>query len=271
MDFNNNDKTQTIYISKSKCCEISITIYDLLEYVFRPASRDLASEINRFATQVDMSRLFNFDNIFLSGFLLEAKKEAYSFLEKIVLKNISEVMNIQIDLITPSTDNGKEALLGAAHYGNHPEDFTERVSRRSYVVKVCAFKRKEFTDDVKQKIIAIENKKERSTKHSVYNEEAKNALVDKKKPVSLYHQSFSNPSLKNNDFKRAPDNVTFLIYRGDKISEQDQMYGVSKRFYAQEECIVYASKYSMLNKSIIYANLFFLKKKKLSITLKILI
>lgn len=242
MDFNNNDKTQTIIITKKGCCTISITIYDLLEHVFRPATRDLASEINRFATQVDMARLFNFDKIFLSGFLIEAKKEAYDFLEKIILKNISEVMNIQSEHILSSNYNGKEALMGAALYGNNPEDFTERVSRKSYVVQVQGYKRQEFDEDVFKRISEIEKKKERGMKNDVYNEEASNALINKGKTVTLYHQSSYNPSLKDDTFKRGTDNVTFLIHRGDKITEHDQMHGVSRRFYSQEECIVYASK-----------------------------
>lgn len=243
MDFNNKDKLQTITITKSKCCEISITIYDLLEHVFRPATRDLASEINRFATQVDMSRLFNFDKIFLSGFLVEAKEEAYSFLEDIILKNISEVMNIHSELIQPSEKNGKEALIGAAHYGNFPEDFTERVSRKSYVIQVRGFKPQEFSQEVKNNIAKIEKKNQRNKKNDIYNEEATNALIDQSRKVQLYYQSSHNPSLKNDNFIRNPTDVTFLIHRGDKISEHNQMHGVSKRFYAQEECIVYASKY----------------------------
>ncbi|KAG2196471.1 hypothetical protein INT47_012672 [Mucor saturninus] len=241
LDFNNNDKTQIITITDAGCCKISITIYDLLEHVFRPATRDLASEINRFATQVDMARLFNFDKIFLSGFLIEAKKEAYDFLEKIILKNISEVMNIQGELILPSAENGKEALMGAAHYGNYPEDFTERVSRKSYVVQLKGYKPQDFDDDVKKSISQIRKEKKRSMKNDIYNEEASNALIDKSKTVRLYHQSSYNPSLKNEKFIRSPEDVTFLIHRGDKISEHNQMHGVSKRFYSEEECIVYAT------------------------------
>ncbi|KAI7875537.1 uncharacterized protein EV154DRAFT_76273 [Mucor mucedo] len=188
-----------------------------------------------------MARLFNFDKIFLSGFLIEAKKEAYDFLEKIILKNISEVMNIQGELILPSAENGKEALMGAAHYGNYPEDFTERVSRKSYVVQLKGYKRQEFDDDVKKSISKIKEENKRSMKNDIYNEEASNALIDESKTVRLYHQSSYNPSLKNDKFIRNPDDVTFLIHRGDKISEHNQMHGVSKRFYSEEECIVYAT------------------------------
>jgi hypothetical protein len=174
LDFSNNDKDQLItIITRFGRCEISITVYDLLEHVFRPAIRDLSSEINRFATQVDMAQRFQFDKIFLSGILVVALPSTYSFLERILIKNLSEVMNIVSDIIVapPKEDNGKEALLGAAHYGNHPIDFTERVSRKSYVVNVRAFVPKEFSQEVKDEIAKLK------TKNGKYDMEAMKALM----------------------------------------------------------------------------------------------
>lgn len=238
MDFSNNDKDQLITITKSGCCVISITVYDLLEHVFRPAIRDLASEINRFATQVDMAQRFSFDKIFVSGILVDALPNTYSFIERILTKNLSEVMNILSDIITPSEDNGKEALLGAAHYGHHPEDFTERVSRKSYIVNVRAFAPREFSQAVKNELAKLKTKNEK------YDLEAMNALIDETQEVELQHQLAYNPSRKDDSLKRGPNQATFLIHRGDKITEKDQMQGISKKFYAERECIVYASKVS---------------------------
>ncbi|KAG2205277.1 hypothetical protein INT47_009542 [Mucor saturninus] len=242
LDFSNNE-IQTIIITKARCCKISITMYDLLEHIFLPAIRDLASKIHRFATQANMARLFNIDKVFLTGFLVKAKKEANDFLQKIIIKNISKVMNIRAELILPSKNNGKEALMGASHYGNYPEDFTERVSRRSYVVQVRGYKRQEFGKDVENTILELKKKKGRNMKNAIYNEEAYNAFIDKKKPVQLYYQSHIDSSIKNDDFIREPDDATLLIHRGDKISEYNQIHGFSKRFYSQEECIVYATVY----------------------------
>ncbi|KAI7891306.1 uncharacterized protein EV154DRAFT_226518 [Mucor mucedo] len=242
LDFSNNE-IQTIILSKAGCCRIAITMYDLLEHIFLPAIRDLASKIQRFATQANMARLFNIDKVFLTGFLVKAKKEANDFLEKIFIKNISKVMNIQAELILPSEKYGKEALMGAEHYGNYPEDFTERVSRRSYVVQVRGYKRQEFEKDVENTILELKKKKGRGMKNAIYNEEAYNAFINDTKPVQLYYQSPINSSMKNDDFIREPDDATFLIHRGDKISEYNQIHGISKRFYSQEECIVYATVY----------------------------
>lgn len=248
MNFNNNDETQNIPITDSGCCIASIKVYDLLEHVFRPAVKHLASEINRFATQNDMAQRFSFDKIFLSGILLEASQKNYEFLERIIVNNISEIMNIQSDFIKPSEDNGKEALLGAALYGNQPTDFTERVSRTTYAVKVSAFKLKEFNDDEKKAIeeektkIIEDAKKGTATdlKRRIYALESAFGLTDLDKPVKLYHQAPYNPS--SSILEREPETPTIFIHRGDKILEKDQMKGISKKFYAHEDCIVYASK-----------------------------
>jgi hypothetical protein len=102
----------------------------------------------------------------------------------------------------------------------------------------------------------------REQNNDIYNEEARNAIIDES-------NASYNPFLQNNDLVRGPDDVTFLIHRGDKISEHNQQHGISKQFYAQEECIVYASKYNISDNNITHSLSYFLKK--LSITLKMLI
>ncbi|KAI7891303.1 uncharacterized protein EV154DRAFT_464359 [Mucor mucedo] len=134
------------------------------------------------------------------------------------------------------------AMRGAAYYGNYPEIFTERVSRRSYAIQVCGYERQKFEIDTEKNILEMKLRGGKNVKNDIYNEEAANAYSDVNKPVNLYHQLSYNSSLKDRNSLRAPGDLTRLISRGDKISERNQMHGILKRFYAEEECIVYASK-----------------------------
>ncbi|KAG2236128.1 hypothetical protein INT48_006144 [Thamnidium elegans] len=257
LNFDNNDETQDIPTTDTGCCIASIKVYDLLEYVFRPAAKDFASEINRFATQADMTQRFSFDNILLSGFLLEANESNYEFLERIVFSNISEAMGVETSYIKRSDVNGKEALLGAAIYGNCPTYFTERVARTSYAVNIRAYRIKEFEEQAQLEIkneIKNENenekekekeknKNEKALKRRIYDIESTFGHVNDEK-VDLFYQSPHNPSLYTTDFDRKDDDLTYLIRRGDKILEKDQKKGIFKKFYAHEDCIVYATIYS---------------------------
>lgn len=212
-----------------------------MEHIFWPVIRELTLAIKSNGFRRNVFRSFNIekiDRIFLSGFLIEAKKETYDFLEKIVIKNLTEVMNVKKGIISSSVDNGKEALLGAAYYGNYPEHFTERVSRKSYAVRVSGYKIQDFEPDIKRNISEIQRKGGRTMKDDIYNEESSNAFIDQEKPVHLYYQSSHNTSLKSDDFRKDPNDVTLLISRGDIIPE----HGILKKFYAEEECFVYISK-----------------------------
>ncbi|KAI7886385.1 uncharacterized protein EV154DRAFT_521279 [Mucor mucedo] len=241
LDHDSNE-AQTISVTQSPGCQVSITKYEFLEYVFWPAIRDLTSAIKCNGMQRNMFRLYDIDNIFLSGFSVEAKKETSDFLERIVIKTLSEALSIPRSRICLSDASGKEALLGAAYYGNYPETFTERVSRRSYAIQVCGYKRQKFEIDIEKNISEMKLKGGKNVKNDIYNEEAANAYSDLDKPVKLYYQSSYNSSSKDSNSLRNPEDVTRLISRGDKITEHNQMHGIVKRFYAEEECIVYASK-----------------------------
>jgi hypothetical protein len=70
-------------------------------------------------------------------------------------------MDIKSNIISPSDENGKEALLGAAHYRNYPEDFTESV-QKSYIVSVRGFKRRDFDENVKKNIFDIKKRSKRT-------------------------------------------------------------------------------------------------------------
>ncbi|KAG2237184.1 hypothetical protein INT48_006588 [Thamnidium elegans] len=244
LDFYSYTKVQDIPITDAGCCIVSIKVYDLLEYVFLPAVKDLASEINRFVLQADMMQCFSFDRIVLSGVLIETSTPNYEYLERTVINIISKVMNIKTDFINPSKHNGKEALLGAALYGNYPEDFTERVARISYAVNVRAYTPKDLVIKAKKKIERIRSYElETEMKMKIYGVESEYCYASDKK-VDLFYQSPHDPSLYTSAFDRKNDDLTYLIRRGDKILEKDEYEGIFKTFYAHEDCIVYATIYS---------------------------
>ncbi|KAI8056370.1 hypothetical protein BDF21DRAFT_161924 [Thamnidium elegans] len=211
----------------------------MLEDILLPAVKDLAFEISRFATQSDMMQRFSFDKIILSGILLETNISNYKFLERIVIDYISKAMDINTDLISPSKHNGREALLGAALYGNRPEDFTERIARVSYAVNIRAFGIKEFEDKTKSKIEEEKknSKDEDDLKNRIYSLESQNSYASDEK-VELFYQ----PYLDTSTFNCGEDDLSYIIRRGDKILEKHQSEGILKKFYARENCIVYASK-----------------------------
>lgn len=216
-------------------------MYDLLEHVFRPAIRDLVSDISRYCTQVDIIN-FRLDNIFLIGKLIEAKEPTYSFLERVITNSISEVMNIGSEVIITSDNiSEKNHILGAQIYGENPDTYTERVARKTYVIGVEAFKVKPFEDDFYKKKAKLNPNDD--VKDKIYDLEAEYALRGEES-VDLFYQPEFNPSLKE---EKGPKDSTLLIPRGKKVLEKDQVAGIEKKFFAHDECLVYASK---LNKCI---------------------
>ncbi|KAG2213445.1 hypothetical protein INT47_009119 [Mucor saturninus] len=214
LDFG-NDEAQTIQVTELPGCHISVTKYEVLEHVFWPSIRELTSAVKCNGMQRNVFRLFNInkiDKIFLSGVLIEAKKETYDFLEKTIIKNLTQVMNVKQGVISPSVVSGKEALLGAAQYGNHPESFTERISRKSYAVQVCGYKCLELDDAIQRSVLKIEMKSEKSMKDDIYTLEAANVFIEKKKVVQLCYYSSSNLfNLKHEESIRHPKDITSLI------------------------------------------------------------
>ncbi|EPB90796.1 hypothetical protein HMPREF1544_02374 [Mucor circinelloides 1006PhL] len=238
LDFSSNEHIQKISIRKEGCCEVYISVYDLLENVFRPAIRDLVGDISRYSTQVDIIN-FRLDKIFLIGKLVEAKEATYSFLERVIAKSISEVLNIGNDFITTSDKiKAENHILGAQIYAKDPTTYTERVARKTYVIGIKSYTVQKFRDDIRKQIKELEDE-DKDNKDKIYDLEAEFALRDEDGP-ELYYQPEFNPSLK---VPKGPEDATLLIARGRKMLEQDQVAGIERKFFAHEECLVYASVY----------------------------
>lgn len=111
------------------------------------------------------------------------------------------------DIIKCGTESrGSEVIYGAAFYGLYPTIYTQRISRRTYAISVVAY----------------------------------NNMIEKKR-VDLYHQPKSGSSM----IDIIPTEIMpffVLIKKGGKVSAEVQTIGTFKRFFAKEDCIVYASK-----------------------------
>ncbi|KAL9557095.1 hypothetical protein MBANPS3_001552 [Mucor bainieri] len=234
LDFSSNEHIQKISIRREGCCKVYISVYDLLEHIFRPAIRDLVSDISRYSTQVDIIN-FRMDKIFLIGKLVEAKEATYSFLERVITKSISEVLNIGNDFITTSEKIKTEnQILGAQIFAKDPATYTERVARKTYVIGIESFTIKPFKKEIQAKIKNLKDNKDK-----IYDLEAEYALRGEKGPALFYQHEY-NPSMFDS---KTPEDSTLLIARGKKVLEQDQVAGIERKFFAHEDCLVYASIY----------------------------
>ncbi|KAG2229636.1 hypothetical protein INT48_001243 [Thamnidium elegans] len=63
------------------------------------------------------------------------------------------------------------------------------------------------------------------------------------KNVDLFYQSPHDLSLCTNVFDHKEDDLTYLIRRDDKSLEKYEFESIFKKFYAYEDCIVYATIY----------------------------
>lgn len=153
-------------------------------------------------------------------------------------------MNIGNDLIKPAEEINVAAIKGALLYGADPRKYTERVARKTYMITVKAVPFKDFKDSVKKEVATITDEDE------IYDIESKNAFQEENgELLDLYYQPAYNPSKK---FKVGPSYQNLLIPRGKKITEADQVNGIQKRFFAEKECLVHASKRITTSNLIIY-------------------
>lgn len=241
MDFSSNEQNQQITI-RDNCCVISISAYDLLEHVFRPAIRDLVSEINRHAAKTDINK-YRMDKIFLTDKLLQAQPNTCELLETIFISTLSKAMNIDKDLIKPSENKNIAAIEGAVLYGVDPMKYTERVARKSYMFTVTAWDIQEFEPDVIKEV-----KEHGDYEDVIYDIESSNAF-----PGTEQYVIFSQPTLNpSKSYKVGPSYQNLLIRRGTKITENDQVSGIQKRFFVEQGCLVYVgNRHSCLTSELI--------------------
>lgn len=229
MDYSFNS-LEEIKLKDEGCCVLKIPVFRLLQSIFWPVISKLTSIITSQAVQADIME-FKLDRIFLIGKPIQLSKYTYPFIENTLIQKLSESMNIGSDLIVPSEEYNKEVILGASLYGLNSSIFTERIARKTYLVSIEGYT-PYFTEKAQQKI------EELNDNHKIYNFESKNVIA-KTEAVKLYHQSAYNPSEK---MSICPKDSTILIARGTKISTEIETLGIKKKFFAEENCVVHASK-----------------------------
>lgn len=182
----------------------------------KPTIEELVETMNMSLIQAGITQNYYFDHVFVSGNLLEAsenvneevKKLFVRYLFRSLFRNIADEKRIKF-----SKCDNNEVIYGAAMYSLDPELYTERVSRRTYAVSLQA--------------------------HPVLTDELPLILANTENHVDLHFQ------LK----KGSPETIKVdsetkirLINQNDKVTMDLQSVGTFERFFADEECLVYASK-----------------------------
>ncbi|KAG2229760.1 hypothetical protein INT48_004764 [Thamnidium elegans] len=216
LSFCSNTDRQTISISS--CCTIEITPHSFLNKILNPTIKELVETMNMSIIQAGITGNHNFDHIFVSGNLLEASGEV----DKVVKDSFVKYLYCSLmkytenaERIVFSSCNDNEVIYGAAMYGLEPVLHTERVSRRTYAVSVQA--------------------------HPVLTKELPLVIVDTEKQVDLHFQSKKGSS---KTIKMGSETKTRLINQNDPVTMNLQLVGTFERFFADQECVVYATIYA---------------------------
>ncbi|KAI8884879.1 hypothetical protein K501DRAFT_332318 [Backusella circina FSU 941] len=236
LDFDDNSKNQTISINKEKGCEISISVHDLIEFVFKITYKELAFNLRRYITERDITSAFRIDNIFLMGTAVESEQaEANDFMFKILAKEITDIVSVdeeRIKLVKFNKESeGQEVLKGVSFYGLNPEKHTQKISRKSYAIHVIAFepeKRKVGADDPLKE---GEEEELKRTEFEFFKDETPVPLETQKDNKSTEIQQITD------------DDLVPIMEKGTDTSYLEELYGINRRFFAKKECLVYATIY----------------------------
>lgn len=162
-----------------------------------------------------MLQQYILDNVVMVGEFLDASDDLKTLIQNITHGELFslDICNEKKDIIESEEDcRGNEVIFGAAIHGLDPTVHTLRIARRTYAVSVIAY----------------------------------NNMFEKRE-IDLYHQPTSGSSKID---KISIEHKPFiLIHKGDKLTAEVQTIGTFKRFFAKEDCIVYAGKH-LLIKSI---------------------
>ncbi|KAL9558416.1 hypothetical protein MBANPS3_000916 [Mucor bainieri] len=213
-----------------ECCQITISGFYFLQDILRPVIGKLASAIASNAVQADIME-FRLDQIFLIGKLLQLPSRSYSYIESSFTQRLSECMNIGRDLIVRADESDQYVVKGALLYSLMPSIFTERIARRTYMVSFEAFTPK-YMEGLSHKELSGNQDKR-------YNTESKHVIAGDK-AVDIYYQPVQSPSSK---ISVLPKDPWVIISRSDKITLDMEASGIQKKFFTEEDAVVYVSIY----------------------------
>ncbi|KAL9558420.1 hypothetical protein MBANPS3_000920 [Mucor bainieri] len=168
---------------------------------------------------------------------VDTPKETSKLFQQYIAKNLAALWKIDGNRIQ-HTDNN--AMEGAALFAAEPESYHERFARRTYAVAIEAVKRSPFEAAVQEEIHNLAQND--ATYDQIYKVESANAFPTSH-TVQLYFEETSSQLITVRQYVHA--DMQIFIGKGERFSEKEHLRGgIRKRFYALEECIVYANIYT---------------------------
>lgn len=211
-----------------ECCIIKIDPRDCLVNILKPALKELLETMNMHMIQSGITRDYTrFHNIFVFGTLVEATVDADEHIKRYIKDWIFESLPGMLkkkDNILFTICNGNEVINGAAMYGLDTTHYMERISRRTYAVSVQAHP------------ISIDT-------------QMATPLANTQENVTVHFQSRRESSETN---RIDPATKTTLIKQHDRVTMDIQSIGTFERFFVDQDCIVYASKFIWLWYKFLY-------------------
>ncbi|GAN05310.1 conserved hypothetical protein [Mucor ambiguus] len=215
-----------------ECCQITVPGFYFMQDILRPVIDSLASTIASHAVQAGIME-YQIDKVFLIGRLLQISRNRYSQIENNFILRLSECLDLDGNLIVRGDEIDQEVMKGALLYSLIPSIYTERIARRTYMVSFEA-----FTPEFTKKAIKCMKLTENQDRN--YDTKSKHVTAGSK-PVQIYYQPAQSPS---NRIRVPPMDPKVLITKGNKIIYEMEELGIQKKFFTEEDAVVYASIYS---------------------------
>ncbi|KAI8974286.1 hypothetical protein BDB01DRAFT_729151 [Pilobolus umbonatus] len=133
-----------------------------------------------------------------------------------------------------------QCIKGAVHHGLDLKSFTHRLSRRTYAINVKGFVPKDT--DVFGELRKSYHVSEDLFTPKQYKKEAARVLISDKRVVLGHQPNYQSSKAFDFDHEKEDNRMIPIIRKNVKITDENETKGIYRRFYAYEECVVYASK-----------------------------
>lgn len=217
MTLEKNKSTEFIHIND--CCTVEIEPHNFLVGILIPALKKLLETVNMDMIQSGITQDYTgFHNLFFFGTLIQATDDINTFIKAFIkgwmYDSLPGMLKSKDDILFTICNNN-EVINGAAIYGLDTTLYMERISRRTYAVSVQAHP---FSIDSQTSM----------------------PLANTKENIPVHFQSRKGSSETK---KIGPTTKIKLIEQKDRVTMEIQSIGTFERFFVDQDCIVYASKY----------------------------
>ncbi|GAN05312.1 hypothetical protein MAM1_0087c04782 [Mucor ambiguus] len=228
---------QEFTINQSGCCKVFVSTKQLWELVLKPVLEDFVKSVNDSISDNTLIRSTQYKNIHIVGDLVKTPRETYNVFEQYIVKNLAALWRVDRSVIQITKNS---AMDGAALFAAKPESRNERLARGTYAVALEAVRRKPFEATVKEEVRRLAQ--DGATHDQIYKVESENAFPTSQ-AVQLFYEETSDQLITTFQNVCVDDAYPFIV-KGARFSEKEHLRGgIRKRFYALEECIVYANIY----------------------------